>query len=506
MEQYMKKTTGFWVLGIAAMLVFGSWLRMAHLGQPSLHVDEYYHVLAADQILQGNGPKLPSGNDYSRAFPFTLSIAGSFKLFGESDASARIPSVLYGLLSMLLVMAVAWRWFGKGAALVAVTLMAVSPTLVDTSRMCRMYSLFQLLYLWAAFAYAFCWERKHNSWPIKVLGTFWCLVLIYLGLKIHPLMQGIVPAILGFWIVMALTNWKSRHALFAIFAILGGIAAVSLGFVNVDRLLEKINYAPSWADSRRYLYGFYVHVWSQDFAWIWWCMPFAIGWGVWRYRMKGLFVVCLFGIPFLLHSLIFDWKEGRYVSHLLPFAILVLSPFLADCVTFIKNRLKTPTIRSLALVLIGMMSVMVLMPTVDSSKSLQDDPTRPRWREAVLKTQPLMDKNAVIVASIPLAISRYLGREADYTLNNFDTLDYQDKMSKDDKEKWVDWYTGSKLITSLEDLMEVIPSKNVWVYLDKYRYESDKAVPQNLKAYLRETCKDIEATTDASIRVFHCEN
>jgi hypothetical protein len=43
----------------------------------------------------------------------------------------------------------------------------------------------------------------------------------------------------------------------------------------------------------------------------------------------GWFVLCQFAVPFVLHSLVFTWKEERFVSHLVVYAAFVLAPALS---------------------------------------------------------------------------------------------------------------------------------------------------------------------------------
>ncbi|MGC9334810.1 MAG: flippase activity-associated protein Agl23, partial [Anaerolineae bacterium] len=110
-----------------AMLAVG--LRFLRLGLRPLQVDEAAQALAAFRFVNGSLDMVPSG-----AVPalFTGNVL-SFTLVGASDFSARWLPVLAGMVLALLPFGLRHR-LGRGGALVASLLLAISPSAVHFSR------------------------------------------------------------------------------------------------------------------------------------------------------------------------------------------------------------------------------------------------------------------------------------------------------------------------------------------------------------------------------------
>ena len=82
-------------LTLALILAGGLYVRLTNLGMNNFWSDELYHVLAAKSLLTVGEPILPGGFLYERCLHYTYLIAGMFRIFGESEAVARVPSVFY---------------------------------------------------------------------------------------------------------------------------------------------------------------------------------------------------------------------------------------------------------------------------------------------------------------------------------------------------------------------------------------------------------------------------
>ena len=88
---------------ILFLLISGFILRIYDLGIQSFWFDEAISSTAAVAFLETGTPTFPSGLVYSRAILNTFLIALSFKIFGITEFAARLPSVMFGMLTILLV-------------------------------------------------------------------------------------------------------------------------------------------------------------------------------------------------------------------------------------------------------------------------------------------------------------------------------------------------------------------------------------------------------------------
>ena len=93
-EAYVRAGVMLLLMGLLAA---GFWLRVRHLEDLGLVVDEGNQALAVRGILQYGVPKVDSGLIYARAVSFLYAQAASAALFGLNEFSLRFPSVLFGV-------------------------------------------------------------------------------------------------------------------------------------------------------------------------------------------------------------------------------------------------------------------------------------------------------------------------------------------------------------------------------------------------------------------------
>ena len=118
---------GRWAaLGLTLLMVVGAALRFAPIGTNRFHQDEALYSFWALQIATGRDPILNHFPvDKPPLFIYTLALC--FKLFGPSEAAARLPSELSSVASIAFLYYLAWRLYGRAVAMVAAILMALSP-------------------------------------------------------------------------------------------------------------------------------------------------------------------------------------------------------------------------------------------------------------------------------------------------------------------------------------------------------------------------------------------
>ncbi|MCQ6961811.1 ArnT family glycosyltransferase [Methanolobus chelungpuianus] len=129
------------------ILSFGLFLRIYDLGHESFWFDETISSIAAISMIENGIPVFPSGLFYSRAILNTFFIAVSFSFLGVSEFAGRLPSVILGTLTILLVYYMGSRWGNKRVGLLAAILVAFSVWEIAWSRQARMYQQLQFFYL-----------------------------------------------------------------------------------------------------------------------------------------------------------------------------------------------------------------------------------------------------------------------------------------------------------------------------------------------------------------------
>ena len=164
-------------------------LRLLNLGGPALWYDE-------------------SGSAWMASLPFARMLAATagdthppfyfvllwvwVRAFGVDEFSLRLPSVIFSVLSIVMVAAIGERLkFYRGATLLAAALMAVLPSQLHYAQETRMYALFQFEFLLGVWA---------------VLGRRWWLMCIALAAMLWTHNYGL----LYFPVLAAIGSWQAR--------------------------------------------------------------------------------------------------------------------------------------------------------------------------------------------------------------------------------------------------------------------------------------------------------
>jgi 4-amino-4-deoxy-L-arabinose transferase-like glycosyltransferase len=171
------KKLDFYLVVILLLTLWGFILRIYALGYQSLWNDEAELLNAASGILDHGLPILPSGHFYERAILNTNIIAFSFTLFGTNEFAARLPSVIFGTLTIPLVFLFAKRVGNEKIALIAATITAFSMLEIAWSRQARMYQELQFFYILSLYLfYRFIETKSKWGLALTVLSTI-CAIL-----------------------------------------------------------------------------------------------------------------------------------------------------------------------------------------------------------------------------------------------------------------------------------------------------------------------------------------
>jgi uncharacterized protein (TIGR03663 family) len=200
---------------VAAIALFGAFLRLYQLDYMAFHHDESIHAYYAHQIYQGNMTAYKYDPTYHGPFLYHYG-ALFFTLFGDSDTAARLPFVSFGLLMMYFV----WRlrpWIGTYGAVFSLLLVSISPTLSYFSRFARndIYIATAALGI-LVFALEFLRDRKHSQ---LIWMTFW-LALMYC-IKENSYMTGFILGsfitFYGVYYILSSGSLMRKDALASIF-------------------------------------------------------------------------------------------------------------------------------------------------------------------------------------------------------------------------------------------------------------------------------------------------
>lgn len=233
------------ITGVIVLLVLAG-VYTFRLGIDDFHNDEHYHVLAAIGYLKtGHFIQWDMVNDvpwetYTRSWPYTWLIAQFFKIFGISEVSARLVSVVCGL-----VFAALFYWMVNKLtdntyfSAVCTLLLGIHPNLIDIFRTVRMYSLMMvcgLLLIIFIFKAIYC----RNKFKVKNKVTNWIennfnfhfgymvlsLYMLVINYLVMPNPLIIFLGVFGFIIILYIKNNETRYFALLVLVGLAGIVFI----------------------------------------------------------------------------------------------------------------------------------------------------------------------------------------------------------------------------------------------------------------------------------------
>jgi 4-amino-4-deoxy-L-arabinose transferase-like glycosyltransferase len=161
---------------LAAILLLALVLRLINLGSRNLWYDEAFAVLYAEKsfsaILYGTITPVEGAAADVHPLLYYFSLHLWMGLFGQSPFIVRLPSVIFGLVSIVLAFSIGRRLFDPGAGLLAAAITAIAPFHINYSQENRMYSLLCFLSLLTVYFFLRCWKGNgYGNWLGFILAA-----------------------------------------------------------------------------------------------------------------------------------------------------------------------------------------------------------------------------------------------------------------------------------------------------------------------------------------------
>jgi len=183
--------------GFAVLLLLAAGLRSIGLGKP-LYIDEIVTIRVAAEPLASMAGVMRQIDASPALYPVLLH---TWMSVSHADAWVRLLSVIFGVLAVAVVGAIAARAFGWRAGLAATAIMAIAPAHIHYSQYVRSYSLFTLLaacHVWLLLAWfgpsAPRWPRR--TWIAIVVVSVALCYTHYLSLLLFAA-EGLVALVLS---------------------------------------------------------------------------------------------------------------------------------------------------------------------------------------------------------------------------------------------------------------------------------------------------------------------
>lgn len=469
-------------LTLGGLILVALSLRLLYLGRISLYIDEFTTMWAAKRILEHGLPWTPAGVLYLRGVLFSYLDALFIYILGFSEGTARLPSVLAGVLSVALIYLLGRRLFSPAVGLVAAALLTFAPEAIVWSGRARMYALLQLLVLLAALS-LYEIERPEYRWAF--LLSLWGAVFAHAEAMIFYPAMLLAMALRQGWRWL-LGRWGILLNLLSLLALVSRYALDKVGqgqLETVQTIRPYLQFPAGVGGNLRAYSRFFLEPQQLPLTLLFLLGLLYLGARWVGRRVKGnpleqpgierqgwerglTFLFILLGIP-LLEMVAFagsTWRAPRYLFMLLPFFYLIASAVSVGAMGWMIDRL-APLWRERswwpATLLLVVLASLLYLPGGLSVLSTQIEGydlafryVGDHWREG-----------DVVITASPTASAVYLER-CDYYAIQRDYEQYVVKKGGVLVDRWV----GAPLLNTVPELERVLKeSPRVWFVIDGWR-------------------------------------
>jgi len=163
-------------VSLVAILLLALVLRLINLSSRNLWYDEAFAVLYAEKsfsaILYGTITQVEGAAADVHPLLYYFFLHLWMGLFGQSPFVVRLPSLIFGLASIVLAFSIGRELFDSSAGLLAATITAIAPFHINYSQENRMYSLLCLLSLLTVYFFVRCWKGSgYGNWLGFILAA-----------------------------------------------------------------------------------------------------------------------------------------------------------------------------------------------------------------------------------------------------------------------------------------------------------------------------------------------
>ncbi len=536
------------LLGVLAVAAF---LRFYNLGFPSVWIDELNPLYGARSYIESGEMTLPSGQPNERAYAYTVLVAWTFQIFGESPFALRFPGALLGVFCVLIAYFMASRFFGRTTAILTALFVAISPFAIGWSRISRFYTLFQLLFMAGIYLFYRGYEAKENGrladlqktifekiglrkllailekWRVNLFWILFSIPIFLFSFKIQSL-TALFAAGLGLYaLIMFIVAWnddgfgaalRSKYAFTLSFFVLGGIVVL---FAADTFLQYAMGYKPKWADMPKFQNKFLFF----DFLFNHYQFPMGILFVLGTYRVfaqkhkPGLYAAALFIAPLILFATIFSYRHFQYLFNVYSLFTMIAAFAFAGFIEREFDTIKSRWFSSarwnatvVQFVILGIfLAWLPFAPSVRLARRIpfSDDGAfngamyMEEWREAGEHLTKNVRDGDLVISSDALGVMYYFGR-VDYDLNFADYDLAKAENLIDENGEYFDNYSGAPFVKSLEHLRELMAAnETVWLAIGEYKLmRASVFTPTEMKAHILKNFERTLRTRNGTVLVY----
>lgn len=416
--QVKNKISIFQLALLVFILIFLSLItiEIAYMG---IQWDEITHLNGGSLIFRGKFQEYFASYAF---YPpvFDLITAILFGIIGTSVFTARFVSVLFALLSLIIVFKIADKMYGQKIAVIATILFGVMPGFVWLSRVAMIETML-VFFFTASMFFFFNWIKLHRNKDLFLSGL---LLGIGFLVKYQMIISGLI--MLTSLLILSKDYLKtklSKIPLLILAAALIVIPWIFLSFqIYASGMLDQWIYAIGIGNPEKSLYSvrfpiplfyFIEMTWPYENVhpislFLYLASLGGIGLFTLRRRIEDKFLLIWFGVVLIFFTIIAN-KHWRYVIPVFPILAISASNLIVYIHSKIQKNLKSnkTTRRKKKLIKIGAtffilaVSVSTYLSVIDSFSWVAKDQIQVPVEEATNYAADLLDFNESIAVLAP---------------------------------------------------------------------------------------------------------
>jgi hypothetical protein len=509
-----------------------------------------YTSLAARGWAQHGVPVIGEGTGegiYERAWLYSVVVGSFFRVFGDSLITARLPSLLTGIILVPIVFLWTRRVAGPVAAWAAALLLCFSPLAIHISQYARFYGLFGLLFwLGSVGLYTLVQERHSSATAVAIgLGSLLCFafahhlqVLTLVGLA--GLAIWLIQAIALPWVTARLDQPRQLWAAIGIAATIAIlVAGIAIESGIAQKLLRGYLWSPEWSIEHQSEFWFYHVFFVQHYQTFWPLLPFLAILAI-AHRPKPAifcFIVFIIGFAFLSFG---GMKDKRYIAFLEPFLFVLWGIGLAALAPLVRRLIARATPRALnkldsglatratEATVIGLGVLFLIGSNGAPAKTLfslagikmfaegggidmTTGPFRVDWQLVKAPLAPWLGNASVVLTSHDVKTLYFLGRyDMVISKNRITEISSKDRttdISRGEAEFEIDRRTGRPVISTVDSLrlvMACYPDGLILAQAGEFRLDSGITDP--VADVIEANTTPIPLPPEAHVLAFHWEH
>jgi len=246
------------ILRIVLGLLLVAWIvvQLRNLGVLSLWMDEGFHYLAAQGILQHGYPLYPSGHIYWKAILYAYVLAGGALIFGLKAVTLRVFSVLAVAGLIALTYHFGRRYFSRTIGVLAAVILAMSAWELEYARLALYFAPLQLFYMASLYFFYRGFYREEKRF--KTLAVVFFILTPF----VHQLGMGVIFAFAALFLMRGARRFFRKDVLIGF----GLTVLVYLGIQFQEYFFWKVGYVYVKTDmSLKGMIGYFFGSFNFDY-------------------------------------------------------------------------------------------------------------------------------------------------------------------------------------------------------------------------------------------------